>query len=71
MNTVDKSGNRVKKMFAEMSPKYDLMNHGLSLNIDKLWRNRTVRSLKLNYSDPVLDVCTATGDLALAIARSN
>jgi len=71
MNTVDKSGDRVKKMFAEIAPKYDLMNHVLSLNIDTLWRNRTVRSLTLNRSDPVLDVCTGTGDLALAIARKN
>jgi len=69
MNTVDKSGDRVKKMFAEIAPKYDLMNHVLSLNIDMLWRRRTVRALKLNQIDPVLDVCTGTGDLALAISR--
>jgi len=69
MSTVDKSGDRVKQMFAEIAPRYDLLNHVLSLNIDTLWRNKTVRALKLNQIDPVLDVCTGTGDLALAIAR--
>ena len=69
MSTVDKSGDRVKKMFAEIAPRYDLLNHVLSLNIDTLWRSKTVRALKLNSIDPVLDVCTGTGDLALAIAR--
>jgi demethylmenaquinone methyltransferase/2-methoxy-6-polyprenyl-1,4-benzoquinol methylase len=71
MSTVDKSGDRVKKMFAEIAPRYDLLNHVLSLNIDTLWRSKTVRALKLNSSDPVLDVCTGTGDLALAIARKH
>jgi len=69
MSTVDKSGDRVKKLFAEIAPRYDLLNHVLSLNIDTLWRSKTVRALKLNSIDPVLDVCTGTGDLALAIAR--
>ena len=69
MSTVDKSGDRVKQMFAEIAPRYDLLNHVLSLNIDTLWRSKTVRALKLNSIDPVLDVCTGTGDLALAIAR--
>jgi len=69
MSTVDKSGDRVKQMFAEIAPRYDLLNHVLSLNIDTLWRRKTVRALKLNSIDPVLDVCTGTGDLALAIAR--
>jgi len=69
MSTVDKSGERVKQMFAEIAPRYDLLNHVLSLNIDTLWRSKTVRALKLNSIDPVLDVCTGTGDLALAIAR--
>jgi demethylmenaquinone methyltransferase / 2-methoxy-6-polyprenyl-1,4-benzoquinol methylase len=69
MSTVDKSGDRVKKMFAEIAPRYDLLNHVLSLNIDTLWRSKTVKALQLNQTDPVLDVCTGTGDLALAIAR--
>jgi len=67
---LDKSGDRVRQMFAEIAPKYDLMNHVLSLNIDRLWRAKTIRILGLNPGQPVLDVCTGTGDLTLAMARS-
>jgi demethylmenaquinone methyltransferase/2-methoxy-6-polyprenyl-1,4-benzoquinol methylase len=44
------------------------MNHVLSLNIDKAWRRTTVQRLELTGNGPVLDVCTGTGDLAIAIA---
>ena len=67
---LDKSGDRVRQMFAEIAPKYDLMNHVLSLNIDTHWRAKTLRILKLQSGAPVLDVCTGTGDLALSMARS-
>ena len=67
---LDKSGDRVRQMFAEIAPKYDLMNHVLSLNIDRLWRARTIRILGLSPGEPVLDVCTGTGDLTLAMAQS-
>ena len=67
---LDKSGDRVRQMFAEIAPKYDLMNHLLSLNIDKHWRAKTLRILKLNPGEPVLDVCTGTGDLAIAMSKS-
>ena len=67
---LDKSGDRVRQMFAEIAPKYDLMNHVLSLNIDRHWRSKTIRILGLTPGEPVLDVCTGTGDLTLAMARS-
>lgn len=67
--SVDKSGDRVKQMFAEIAPRYDLLNHLLSLNIDRYWRWRTLRTLRLQAGEPVLDVCTGTGDLALAAAK--
>jgi demethylmenaquinone methyltransferase/2-methoxy-6-polyprenyl-1,4-benzoquinol methylase len=67
--TVDKSGQRIRNMFAEIAPRYDLMNHLLSLNIDKSWRKFTVEKLRLIPGIPVLDACTGTGDLALAIAK--
>lgn len=67
--TLDKSGERVRKMFAEIAPRYDLMNHLLSLNIDRMWRTTTVRALRLDRHSPVADVCTGTGDLALALAK--
>lgn len=69
MNTVDKTRDRVRRMFAQIAPRYDLMNHVLSLNIDKSWRNQTLRRLELAGHEPVLDVCTGTGDLAISIAK--
>jgi demethylmenaquinone methyltransferase / 2-methoxy-6-polyprenyl-1,4-benzoquinol methylase len=67
---VDKSGERVQRMFGEIAPRYDLLNHLLSLNVDKYWRWRTVRSVPVIGEAPVLDVCTGTGDLALAYWRA-
>ncbi|WP_442507011.1 bifunctional demethylmenaquinone methyltransferase/2-methoxy-6-polyprenyl-1,4-benzoquinol methylase UbiE [Novipirellula sp. SH528] len=66
---VDKSGSRVREMFRQIAPRYDAMNHLLSLSIDRYWRWRTVRILKLDSAAPVLDTCTGTGDLAIAIAK--
>jgi demethylmenaquinone methyltransferase/2-methoxy-6-polyprenyl-1,4-benzoquinol methylase len=56
-------------MFAEIAPKYDLMNHLLSLNVDRWWRQRTVARLAPQPHWQVLDVCTGTGDLAIALLR--
>jgi demethylmenaquinone methyltransferase/2-methoxy-6-polyprenyl-1,4-benzoquinol methylase len=66
---VDKSGDRVRRMFGAIAPKYDLMNHLLSLNIDRYWRWRTVRLCRPDFRLPILDVCTGTGDLAFAFHR--
>ena len=67
--TVDKSGDRVRRMFAEIAPRYDLMNHLLSMNIDRRWRQITVNALRLDSDAPIADVCTGTGDLAIALAK--
>lgn len=66
---VDKSGQRVRQMFGEIAPNYDRMNHLLSMNVDRYWRWRTVRALRPTGSEPILDICTGTGDLALAFYR--
>jgi demethylmenaquinone methyltransferase/2-methoxy-6-polyprenyl-1,4-benzoquinol methylase len=66
---VDKSTERVRRMFAEIAPRYDFLNHFLSLNIDRYWRSRTLSVLNPRPGDPFLDVCTGTGDLALAAAK--
>jgi len=68
-NQVDKSENRVRQMFAEIAPKYDLMNHLLSMNVDRWWRRRTVARLAPQPDWRVLDVCTGTGDLAIALLK--
>ena len=68
--TIDKSSDRVRRMFGEIAPHYDRMNHLLSLNIDRYWRSWTVRKLDPQPGDPILDVCTGTGDLAIAFHRA-
>ena len=68
--TVDKSGPRVRKMFGEIAGRYDFLNHLLSLGIDHYWRWRTVRSVPPVAGGKVLDLCTGTGDLALAYHRA-
>ena len=70
MITVDKTGSRVRQMFAQIAPRYDLMNHALSLGIDICWRKRVVRELRISPGKPILDCCTGTGDLALMLASS-
>ena len=64
--TVDKSNQRVQKMFGEIAPRYDLLNHVLSMNVDRYWRWRTVRLAPPEGEAPILDICTGTGDLAFA-----
>jgi demethylmenaquinone methyltransferase/2-methoxy-6-polyprenyl-1,4-benzoquinol methylase len=57
-------------MFGEIAGKYDFLNHLLSLNIDRYWRWRTVRTVAPKSGDRILDVCTGTGDLALAYHKA-
>ena len=62
----------VRGMFARVARRYDLANHLLSFNIDRLWRARTVRRVRPMLERPgarVLDICCGTGDLTLALAR--
>jgi demethylmenaquinone methyltransferase/2-methoxy-6-polyprenyl-1,4-benzoquinol methylase len=64
----------VREMFAQIAPRYDLLNHLLSFNIDRYWRSRTVERVRpvLNRMDArVLDLCCGTGDLTLAFARDS
>lgn len=64
--SVDKSETRIRRMFGEISPRYDFLNHFLSGGVDYYWRWRTVRTVSPVMLHPILDVCTGTGDLALA-----
>jgi demethylmenaquinone methyltransferase/2-methoxy-6-polyprenyl-1,4-benzoquinol methylase len=63
---------RVRAMFAEIAPRYDLLNHALSLNIDKRWRRFVVSKVADRLQHPqalALDLCCGTGDLALELGR--
>src|SRR5579859_7897096 len=62
----------VEQMFDDIAPRYDLLNHVLSGNVDKLWWRRTARRFQdiLNRPDAqVLDLCCGTGDMTLALQR--
>jgi demethylmenaquinone methyltransferase/2-methoxy-6-polyprenyl-1,4-benzoquinol methylase len=68
--TVDKSEARVRRMFGQIAPRYDFLNHLLSMGIDVYWRHQTVRRVPPVADVPMLDLCTGTGDLALAYHRA-
>ena len=56
-------------MFDAIAEQCDLLNHLLSAGLDQRWRARAVRELGLTGRERVLDLCTGTGDLALAALR--
>lgn len=64
---VDKSPARIRAMFDQISPRYDLLNRILSLGADVLWRREA--AARLAGARRVLDACSGTGDLAFEIHR--
>ena len=85
---VDKRETKIRSMFNNIAPSYDLLNHLLSCNVDHYWRWRTTRLVppvlpphpqplapgvpgaRGETPAPILDLCTGTGDLALAYDRA-
>jgi demethylmenaquinone methyltransferase/2-methoxy-6-polyprenyl-1,4-benzoquinol methylase len=60
----------VREMFTSIAPRYDLLNHVLSFNVDRLWWRRTARSFAQILAQPdsrVLDLCCGTGDMTFAL----
>jgi demethylmenaquinone methyltransferase / 2-methoxy-6-polyprenyl-1,4-benzoquinol methylase len=67
------ASKKVREMFTQIAPRYDLLNHLLSGELDRLWRARTARILQPLLQKPgalVLDLCCGTGDLAFSLARA-
>jgi len=67
------ASQKVREMFAHIAPRYDLLNHLLSMQLDRLWRARVTRRLAPILHRPdamVLDLCCGTGDLALSFVLS-
>ncbi len=67
------ASHKIREMFTEIAPRYDLLNHLLSLQLDRLWRARVAQRLRTILDRPdalVLDLCCGTGDLAFALARA-
>lgn len=67
--TTDKTPSRIAGMFDSIAPRYDLLNHLLSAGFDRRWRARAIDELGLEPGARVLDLCTGTGDLAIAAVR--
>ena len=65
----DKTPARIAGMFDAIAPRYDLLNRVLSAGLDARWRARAVATLNLPPGARVLDLCTGTGDLAIAALR--
>lgn len=60
---------QVEAMFDNIAPTYDKLNHRLSWNIDRYWRNVAVKCMALNRPRKVLDIATGTGDFAILTAE--
>src|ERR1700693_2359535 len=68
----ESASRAVREMFTSIAPRYDLLNHVLSFNIDRLWWRRTARRFDAVLKRPkarVLDLCCGTGDMAFALSR--
>ena len=66
------ASNAVRDMFTSIAPRYDLLNHLLSFNVDRLWWAKTANSFDNLLARPgarVLDLCCGTGDMAFALQR--
>ena len=62
----------VRQMFDSIAPRYDLLNHVLSANVDRLWWRRAARRFNEVLARPetaVLDICCGTGDLTMALLK--
>lgn len=60
---------QVEQMFDHIAPKYDFLNHFLSMGIDRLWRKKAVSMLRAHHPERVLDVASGTGDFAIETAK--
>jgi demethylmenaquinone methyltransferase / 2-methoxy-6-polyprenyl-1,4-benzoquinol methylase len=68
----ESAGRAVREMFTSIAPRYDLVNHVLSMNTDRFWWWRAARTFDLILRRPearVLDLCCGTGDMTFALRR--
>ena len=68
----DSAARAVREMFTSIAPRYDLLNHVLSFNIDRLWWRRTARAFRhilVRADSRILDLCCGTGDMTFALRR--
>lgn len=70
--TEEQAANWVRNMFADVAPKYDFLNHLLSFNIDRGWRDALTEAVRPAWSRPdarILDLCCGTGDVVVELQR--
>ena len=67
---INKAPDRIAGMFDAIAGHYDSLNKFLSVGFDRRWRRRMVRSLGLNETQTVLDLCTGTADVAIALCQA-
>ncbi len=71
-NDPHSAAHAVREMFTSIAPRYDLLNHVLSCNIDRVWWRRTARTFAHILAQPdcrVLDLCCGTGDMTFALRK--
>jgi len=68
-NSSQPKKEQVEEMFDNISNRYDLLNHLLSANIDKIWRRNTIKKLTRFQPKTILDIATGTGDFAIAATK--
>jgi len=62
----------VRQMFDAIAPRYDLLNHVLSANVDRIWWRRAARRFRETLANPdaaILDICCGTGDMTMALLK--
>ena len=69
-NTATKK-EQVRNMFNNIALRYDFLNHFLSFGIDYYWRRRVLNLAKKINPQEIIDIATGTGDLAIALAKTN
>ncbi len=68
---MQKSNKNISEMFNAIAHRYDLLNHLLSANLDKLWRKTAIKQIVPAANIKILDIATGTGDLAFEAVRIN
>ena len=66
------ASDAVREMFTSIAHRYDLLNHLLSMNVDRIWWNRTAKAFAVALAQPnvrVLDLCCGTGDMTFALQK--
>lgn len=68
-NSTEPKDKQVEEMFDSIAPKYDLLNHLLSVGIDRKWRRKAIDTLADAHPKTILDIATGTGDFAILAAK--